>query len=691
VTTSTTATRDDPRPLPPLPQLTELERLRLRGDVHERAALAFRRVGELYPDIDDCGSDDLWPGDRSGRIIEALAVLARYLGERPARLDLLVRTLPERLNERGYVGRTAPEDELHTDQLWGNWFQILGLVAYWELTRDDHALQTARRIADALFLASLPLWEPYAYDFHWHPPRPNRWRVYVHPGAGLASGGGLIHLFRATGEPAYLRAARQVAEMGLRYRWREGAHGHSALSILVNLVDVYASTGERRYLDESIAGQRWVQAEATSVNGEPYNLFLPRDTYMEGCGVGDWLVLNLKLWRTTGDAGYLDTAESVLYNALFHVQRPGGSFGCDLDRPDGIEADRRFFTADWCCSMRGARALGEFLRYVFASHLGDVLVNFYAPGEAELSPWTNDGPGLRLAVRTDYPVGGAVDLTVTPDRPRTFGLKLRLPGCARDAEVSVNGDPVAAPAEDGYLVVRRTWSPGDRVRLRLLVGLRAFAPGGFPAQHAGSPDAPTVVPAVRFYHGPLLLGADGLHNAPAAMSADGLLLVPRDGDDLILPRHAPGASDGPLAYPGARYAAVRLKAGGPGGFAPDRLAEQGALIALTPLAEHTGDNRCGPGLRVRYGFDCGLFRDPAGRRAQDDLLATLAAARPVSGEPVQPTGRRRDKQAAEQPGRARPRPRTSAGPSAAGSHAPRRKRSGSRGDGVGRGGAHADG
>lgn len=619
--------------LPVLPRLTDLAMLRLDGELHERVTRSYERILALYPDINDCGPDDLWPGDRSGRIIEALAVLDQYLGRRPERLDRLVHTLPDRLNSRGYVGRLAPRDELHTDQLWGNWFQILGLVAYWELTGDAAALDVARTIADGLFLSTLPDWEPYAYDFHWHPAPPHRWKIYVHPGAGLASGGGLIHLYRATGEANYLRAARQVAEMVLGYAWREGAHGHSALSMLINLVDVYALTGETRYLAAAIDGQNWVGANATSVNGEPYNLFLPRDTYMEGCGVGDWLVLNLKLWGATGEARYLAVAEDVLYNALFHVQRPSGSFGCDAERPDGLSAEARFFEADWCCSMRGGRALGELLRYLYATRDGDVLVNFYAPGSVTLTPWRLNSAWVRLVQETDYPVGGRIILTVDSDQARDFAIRLRMPACVRAAEVCVNGEHTEAPSEGSYLVVRRRWEPGDRCELHLLLGLRAYAPGGFPAQHAGTPDAPTVVPDVCFYHGPLLLGLDSLHHDEAVLDASGFLLVPRDGDNLILPSAITTAAQSRLERSGAHYHAVRLKTTDPAGFTPSGLAEEGIVVHLSPLCEHAGDDRCGPDLRVRYRFDCALFRDQPGRDTLDQMLGVSHPPSP-NGSPT---------------------------------------------------------
>lgn len=604
-----------------LPTLLDSARLRLRGELHDRVILSVRRITALYPDLNDYTPETKWPGDRSGRIIEALSVVSHYLGERPARLDELIELVPGRLNAHGYVGPIVGSDELHTDQLWGNWFHLLGLLAYWDLTADSRALALARDIADELFLPRLSKWDPYHYDFHWYPWRPDRWTLSVHPGAGFASGGGLVHLYSATGDVRYLEAARTVAELFMKYNWREGAHGHSALSGLVNLVDLYVVTGERRYLEEAIDGHRWVGSHVISPNGEPFNLFHANDTYMEGCGVGDWLVLNLKLWRTTGDATYLDVAEGVLYNALFHVQRPSGSFGCDARELDGISSHPRFFEADWCCTMRGSRALSELLRYIYTTDSGNITVNFYASGEATLTPWGADGPRVRVVQETDYPEGGTIALTISPDQPSDFAVRLRIPHCALQTDLLVNDASFEATYERGYLVVRRKWVNGDRCLLRLRIGLRAYAAGGFPAQHAGSGAKPTAIEGLRFYHGPLVLGADTLHNDAAALSAAGLLLLPHDGDDIILPSRVDERRPNPFRKPAAHYAAVVLRAAEPTGFSSETLTDQAAILRLSPLSEHTGDPQFGVDTRVRFTFRGGLFRDPNGQQALATMLS----------------------------------------------------------------------
>jgi DUF1680 family protein len=78
-----------------------------------------------------------------------------------------------------------------------------------------------------------------------------------------------------------------------------------------------------------------------------------------------------------------------------------------------------------------------------------------------------DGTGLKITQKTNYPWDGRVDLAVTPAQPSEFMVYLRIPGWADSAEVSVNGKPMTGVAAGKYLSIRRRWSAGDAIRLQI--------------------------------------------------------------------------------------------------------------------------------------------------------------------------------------------------------------------------------
>jgi len=77
-----------------------------------------------------------------------------------------------------------------------------------------------------------------------------------------------------------------------------------------------------------------------------------------------------------------------------------------------------------------------------------------------------NGAGLKITQKTNYPWDGAVQVAVAPAEPAEFTLFLRIPGWTDAAKVAVNGKPIAGAAAGQYLPVRRRWSAGDTVTLQ---------------------------------------------------------------------------------------------------------------------------------------------------------------------------------------------------------------------------------
>jgi hypothetical protein len=78
-----------------------------------------------------------------------------------------------------------------------------------------------------------------------------------------------------------------------------------------------------------------------------------------------------------------------------------------------------------------------------------------------------DGTGLKVLQKTNYPWDGAADITVTPARPTEFTFYLRVPGWSVGTEVSVNGRAVSGATPGQYLALRRRWTAGDEIHVKL--------------------------------------------------------------------------------------------------------------------------------------------------------------------------------------------------------------------------------
>lgn len=115
-----------------------------------------------------------------------------------------------------------------------------------------------------------------------------------------------------------------------------------------------------------------------------------------------------------------------------------------------------------CCPPNLARLLSSLDQYVYTVKDDVVYANLYLNCAADLFL---GGQSVKLRQETQYPWNGDVKLTV--DSEGTFALGVRVPSWASDFSLKVNGEPMSAPLEKGYLMVKRSWKAGDVVELAL--------------------------------------------------------------------------------------------------------------------------------------------------------------------------------------------------------------------------------
>lgn len=336
-----------------------------------------------------------------------------------------------------------------------------------------------------------------------------------HPGIELA----LVELARETGDSAYLRQAVFFLDQrgadppnlsGLHYhqdhaplREQCNADGHSVrlTYLAAAMADAAMDTGEAELLEASIRlwesayerrayvtgglGSRY-QGEAFGADYE-----LPNDrAYAETCAAVGGIFWNARLLAATGDARYADWSETALYNgALVGVSPDGAAYfyanplATDPqptpDDQQGLHSSGAQQTVGghqrqpWydtaCCPPNIARLLLSLPGYAYGVADDALWVHQYLPGQVEAA--LPDGGSVTLQVATRYPWDGDVDLVVeeAPDRP--VELRLRIPSWAEGASLEVDGTRKAAEA-GAYAVIRRTWSAGTPVRLRLPMDIR---------------------------------------------------------------------------------------------------------------------------------------------------------------------------------------------------------------------------
>jgi uncharacterized protein len=248
--------------------------------------------------------------------------------------------------------------------------------------------------------------------------------------------------------------------------------------------DVYLETGDRTLL--AALARQWAHTVATQTYltggvgcrrrneafGAPYEL-PPDHAFNETCAGVANVMWSWRMLLATADGRYADHIERLLYNVLAAgVSLAGDEFsyvntlhrrGSTMEHGDKAPYRRPWFGCP-CCPpnlMRVLTSLGHYLSTVDDS---GVQLHQYATG-------TVRAPALTLAVRTDYPWSGDIDIRITAAATPTgadCAVGLRLPGWCRDWRVRINDAPMdPGPPDRGYLALRRHWRPGDHIALRL--------------------------------------------------------------------------------------------------------------------------------------------------------------------------------------------------------------------------------
>lgn len=499
----------------PAPQALRLVRA---GQVHDlggflgaryRAQIAALLAADppaWVPTVDADGQGHRWYSSGVADLGKwlAAAVLGAQTSGNP-RLAKYARQALQQLKaaqeESGYLSCCPPADRhpaghpvAGTGDAYNDYFLLHGLLTYSDETGDPLALEVARHLADfwvqtvgpgRLEFIPLPIPESIAglpqhlgmegtllfdpvlrlYE-HTGDPRYLAWCEWV-----------LGNMDRCAGVPILANLKRAGAGALPLNQYKPHPHAHTTQMHLRGLLRLYCAGADDGMLQvvrgvwRQIAEQRMFITGGVSVDEvyPPAGELPNSGSIAETCASASWLLLSAELLQATGEARYADVLERVVFNHLPAAQTPDGTTFKYYTPLNGAKPIG-YFRAPDCCNSSGPWALAELPRLIYGQSADDVWVSLYVASRLEAR--LPDGTGLTIEQRTSFPEEGEVTLSVSPAKEAAFGLRVRIPGWCHGATVSVNGTD-AGPARPGeYLALRRSWRPGDTVRLSLPMALR---------------------------------------------------------------------------------------------------------------------------------------------------------------------------------------------------------------------------
>jgi DUF1680 family protein len=428
-----------------------------------------------------------WAGEHAGKFLHAAANTWLYtddprlktLMDRMAR-ELIATQLPD-----GYLGTYTDDKRWTSWDVWVHKYDLLGLVAYYQATGYQPALEASRKIGDLL-----------VRTFGTGPGQRDIVAAGTHVGMAATSVlEAMVNLYRFTGDVRYLNFCEYLVRS-----WDQpngpkiiasllstqsvfhtaNAKAYEMMSNLVGLVELYRVTGKTEYLKPAeiawkdiVVHHLYVSGTTSSSEHFQDDAVLPGEESSnvgEGCATVTFLQLTWQLLRSTGEPQYADQLEQTVYNALLGAQDPANGNICYFTPLDGKKSPTPGIN---CCVSSEPRGISMIPQLVWGRRGDGAAIVLYAPGRV----WVDTAAGpVAIESRTNYPLTGAVDLTVSPAKAARFPLYLRVPSWTAHYEATAGGRTYQGEP-GGWLAIEREWTPGDTVKIAIDLTTRVV-PGG---------------------------------------------------------------------------------------------------------------------------------------------------------------------------------------------------------------------
>lgn len=300
-------------------------------------------------------------------------------------------------------------------------------------------------------------------------------------------------------------------------------HAYSHINSLASAAKAYEITGDVKYLDTMEAGYEDLTANhifATGGYGPAECLFtdeigylgdslkdswdktrnsvlyqnfsgdiLGRNDTWGSCEVSccAWAVFKYcnYLMKFTKKAKYGDWVEKLLYNGT-GAQLPIGRDGkvmyyanYFLDGAVKTTEDRRLqgngANFEWqCCTGTFPQDVAEYSNMLYYLEGDNLYISQYLPSKVS---WMVDKNSISLENYSLYPKEEALKFVITTEEPAVFTISFRVPMWARgENEIYINDRPENTPCIPGeWVIVRREWNNGDKVRIKFPFQLRFTA------------------------------------------------------------------------------------------------------------------------------------------------------------------------------------------------------------------------
>ncbi len=442
-------------------------------------------LDEFWPDIKDSqwfgGKAEGW--ERAPYWLDGVIPLAFLLDDKRliekvhSRIDYIISH-----QENGWLG-PIPQDHATYD-MWGQFLAVKMMMQYHESTGETGVIKVVenclRRIHSHIDVGTLFNWG----QFRWFEVLP-----------------AIYHLYDTSGEQWLLDLALKLRTQGFdwftyfknwplrdptpKYQWNYMGHVvNNAMAI-----KAYALWWLQSHDPEHRDFHHLMMNELDRYHGVVTGVFsgdecLAGRSPIQGtelCAVVEYMYSLQVLIGITGDPDLADRLEQITYNALPATFSPDmwshqydqqiNQVECSINEnriwnTNGPDANIFGLEPNYgCCTANLSQGWPKFASHLWMNNDdGGLVAIAYAPGIVSTSI---KGVDISVELETDYPFRNRLLFTVRPGTPVEFPLYLRIPDWAKEAKLSISGEPQSAPQPGSFHQIVRRWEGETKIALTL--------------------------------------------------------------------------------------------------------------------------------------------------------------------------------------------------------------------------------
>lgn len=457
-----------------------------------------------------------WAGEHVGKYLEAACNIWK-LTHNAALKQQMDRMMYELINTQltdGYLGTYLPNDYWTSWDVWSHKYNLHGLLAYYETTGYQPALEASKKIGDLLYKT-----------FGKNAGQRDIILAGEHKGMAATSVlDAMVELYRFTGDKKYLdfcyyivnaweqdngpKVISAILKTGKVTNVGDGK-AYEMLSNYVGLAKLYQVTRNPTYLKAIEMAWKDIVENRLYITGttSSWEYFqdagvLPasdNDHMGEGCVTTTWIQLNQNLFAITGDVKYLEQLEKSTYNHLLAAENP--ETGC-VSYYTPLMSKKPYTCYMTCCQSSVPRGIALVPYFTFGNINNTPTLLLYEPATYEESVMSSTNKKIDLTLNLEGNVldNGKTTISIKTSQTATFFIALRVPSWCKSFSAKI-GNQEYKGISGQYLNITNTWKSGDKINISMDIPIQTLSGGkSYPNQFA-------------FKRGPQILALDDSLNS----------------------------------------------------------------------------------------------------------------------------------------------------------------------------------